>query len=223
MVCHVISKILGKLNLNSPFCRPTFITEKQTVFRPEILNLTGDVFLSGYWQTEKYFSSIRNLLLQEFSFKSAPDDENKKVIDLILAENSVSVHIRRGDYISNPTTHRYHNCCDESYYQRAMAEVCKQVSQPHFFVISDEPEWAQENFKAPGEMSIIDLNHGERSYEDMRLMSLCKHNVIANSSFSWWGAWLNQNPEKIVIAPKHWFNFKKFKIRDLIPEQWHIL
>ncbi len=220
LFCHIAAKLLEKLNLQNPLKRSTFVEETQTVFRPEILKMTGDVLLSGYWQTEKYFLPIRKTLLQEFSYKAPPDDASREMIKLIRSENSVSVHIRRGDYISNPEIRSLHCCCDESYYARAMAEICNQVSQPHFFVFSDEPAWVKENFRTPGKMTVLDLNHGDRGHEDMRLMSLCCHNVIANSSFSWWGAWLNENPHKIVIAPQRWFTSDQFATKDLLPEGW---
>ncbi len=215
-----VSKILGKLNINSPFKSPNYVSERSANFSSEILELKGNVFLSGYWQTEKYFSSIRKILMDEFSFKAPPDADNLQLIERIRAGNAVSVHIRRGDYISNPSIRSLYCCCDEAYYQRAIAEIVPRVSDPHFFVFSDDPEWVSENFATPGKMTVVNLNKGDRCFEDMRLMSLCQHNIIANSSFSWWGAWLNENPGKVVIAPKNWFNSEKLETEDLIPETW---
>ena len=139
---------------------------------------------------------------------------------MISQTNSVSLHIRRGDYVSNQKTNQTHGTCDLDYYQRCITEIEKEVENPYFFVFSDEIEWVKENLKINHPAEYVDQNTGDKSYEDMRLMSQCKHNVIANSSFSWWGAWLNSYPDKIVFAPKRWFASDKHNTKDLIPEGW---
>jgi len=134
-----------------------------------------------------------------------------------LNTNSVSIHFRRGDYVTNPLTSQHHGVCSNKYYQDAISLLKSKISQPHFFLFSDEPEWLKTNVSLQEPFRIIDNNPG---YVDLYLMSNCKHNIIANSSFSWWGAWLNNNPDKIVIAPHKWFNEPGINTYDLIPETW---
>lgn len=182
-----------------------------------------NVCLNGYWQSEKYFKDIRDLLLMEFNPKNEISGKNKFYADLICSVNSVSMHIRRGDYISNPITNKVHGFLGIDYYKKAMELIESKINKPVYFILSDDIDWCKESIKTHHELYFIDHNNENEAHEDLRLMSLCQHNVIANSSFSWWGAWLNKNPEKIVIAPKRWFkDFTKITI-DLFPEKWTLL
>ncbi|GAB1354786.1 alpha-1,2-fucosyltransferase [Erysipelotrichia bacterium] len=219
-ICHYLAKISDRLGYKFPLRRPGYFIENETLFRPEILEARGDIYLSGYWQTEKYFQIIRETLLRDFTFKEPPDAENARILAMIMAAESVSVHVRRGDYVNNPATREIHNCCDAEYYARATRIIKERLSSPHFFIFSDDPDWVRGNFRVPGPMTVVAHNSGKRDHEDMRLMSACRHNILANSSFSWWGAWLNSEPSKIVIAPQRWYNSDKFATRDLIPEEW---
>ena len=135
----------------------------------------------------------------------------------------MSIHIRRGDYVSNKITNLTHGVCGIEYYINAINYISKHVEQPYFFVFSDEPEWARENLKITFPITYINHNTSQNDFEDMRLLSLCKQHIIANSSFSWWGAWLSRNDNKIVIAPKKWFNEYKADTKDLYPDDWIIL
>ncbi len=131
--------------------------------------------------------------------------------------NAVSLHVRRGDYLALAA----HNVCTEDYYQAALQKVVDLSGEtPQVFIFSDEPDWARSNLSLPCERTIVDFNGPETDYEDLRLMSLCKHNIIANSSFSWWGAWLNANPDKIVTAPETWFGNRKLNNPDILPQKW---
>ncbi|MDD2505652.1 MAG: alpha-1,2-fucosyltransferase, partial [Bacilli bacterium] len=132
---------------------------------------------------------------------------------------SDSLHVRRGDYVLNSTTNKVHGTCGINYYNKAIDIVTKENPEAVFFVFSDDCDWARNNLKINHEKYFIDFNGKENCHEDIRLMSLCKHNIIANSSFSWWGAWLNNNKNKIVVAPKKWFNVK-INTKDLVPENW---
>ena len=128
--------------------------------------------------------------------------------------------MRRGDYISIEENNRLYGVCTEKYYADAIKKIIDKFSGATFYVFSDEPEWFKNNVKTNCSIEYVTHNQDENSYEDLILMSLCKHNIIANSSFSWWGAWLNENPEKIVIAPKNWFKDRSKNTKDLIPEKW---
>jgi Glycosyl transferase family 11 len=196
-----------------------YIKESIFNFQPEILNLGDNIYLEGYWQSEKYFSDIKDVIIKEFTVKNRPDPINESFIEEIAGCESVSIHIRRGDYVSNPTTNKFHGFLGLDYYQRAIKLMLEKVDNPHFFVFSDDPGWANKNIKTDASITYIKHNNA-KNYEDMRLMSTCKHQIIANSSFSWWGAWLNKNPEKIVLAPEKWFNDSSINTDDLILDSW---
>jgi len=218
--CSVIEraarKILGKMKRKTN----NYIIEKNLRFDPEILKLAGNRYLEGYWQSEKYFILNKEEIRNDFVLKHEMNEANTAVYKKIKSTDSVSFHIRRGDYVSDPGTNAYHGVDLKHYYEDAVKLIKKSVTNPHFFIFSDEPDWVRENFKGEFEFTVVDCNTGKTGYEDMRLMSACSHNIIANSSFSWWGAWLNNNPEKIVTAPKNWFTDKSIDTSDLIPETW---
>lgn len=215
---HKIGKYLKIKTANVQQIR--YIKEQKSDFHPEILTLRDNIYLDGYWQSEKYFSDIQDVIRKEFTVKNKPDPINESYLGEIVDCESVSVHIRRGDYVSNPTTNQVHGFLGLEYYQRAMNAMLEKIGNPHFFVFSDDPEWAERNIKANAPITYVKHN-GTKSYEDLRLMSTCKHHIIANSSFSWWGAWLSPDKEKFVIAPKRWFKSDRLNARDLIPDSWH--
>jgi len=177
-------------------------------------------YLNGYWQSEKYFSSIREILLKDLVIKKEMSEQCKFTKDLILNSNSVSLHIRRGDYVSDKNANEFHGTLPLEYYNKAMAHFNGLFKDVKVFIFSDDMDWVKSNLKLVNECEYVDFNTGENSVFDMYLMSQCKHNIIANSSFSWWGAWLNQNPEKMVIAPHLWFADKNLNTKDLIPTSW---
>lgn len=191
-----------------------------SLFYKKILKNNSNNYLEGYWQSEKYFKDIEKIIRKEFTFKHKPGVINQKMVDRIKNCNSVSIHIRRGDYIVDKKTNQVHGICDSDYYRRAIEYVTGKIKNPHFFIFSDDPAWAKQNFYPKFPCTYVSHNTGKKDYEDMRLMSLCKHNIIANSSFSWWGTWLNENKNKIVIAPKKWFCDKSIDTKDLIPKDW---
>jgi hypothetical protein len=170
-------------------------------------------YLKGYWQCEEYFKEVEPAVRAAFRFPALTDERNIILTKKIEATNSVSVHIRRGDYL-----HTSRNwAMDIAYYKNALEFISGKINGVHLFIFSDDIDWAKENIKQDNAI-FIDWNTGKNSYIDMQLMSACKHNIIANSSFSWWGAWLNANPEKIVIAPDTWVNMKG--TRDILPASW---
>jgi glycosyl transferase family 11 len=197
-----------------------YVREPYFNFFKKALKAPKDAYLDGYWQSEKYFDNISECLLQDFSLKTALEGENKRLAEKIEKENSVSIHVRRGDYVSMTVNTALFEVCDAEYYLKAIDEMKKLEKQPVLYIFSDEPEWFKQNINTDLQVEYVTHNTGEQSYIDMHLMSLCKHNIIANSSFSWWGAWLNRNPDKKVIAPKKWFKNNLKDARDLIPAQW---
>jgi len=185
---------------------------------PGIKELPDSCYLSGYWQSERYFADYAQTIREDFQFKEIPNSKNKEIVNRISSVNAVSLHVRRGDYISNSSIHPV---CSLAFYAKAINYMVERVDNPMFFIFSDDISWAKENLDIKFPVEYIDFNHEKYSYNDMRLMSLCKHHIIANSSFSWWGAWLNESNNKIVVAPKSWFSAESgINDIDLVPKDW---
>lgn len=195
------------------------VVEPHFLYWKEIKNVPSDCYLQGYWQSEKYFSAIAKQIRKDFSFRIEMNNRNTELVKEISQLNAVSLHVRRGDYANNPKTTATHGLCSLQYYQNAIQLIANSVERPHFYIFSDDIPWVESNLKMDFPRQHINHNHGADSYNDMRLMSLCQHHIIANSSFSWWGAWLNASPNKIVVAPKHWFA-NNTDTEDLIPQGW---
>jgi hypothetical protein len=216
-----VAKAFKYIIRNTPLVQPIeHIKEKGYNFQENILNLRDNVYLDGYWQSEKYFLDIEEIIKKEFSTVNPLTKASQDIADQIKDCESVSIHVRRGDYVSDPTTNSIHGVCGLEYYCKAIDLIREKVDTPHFFIISDDPEWACCNIKPDAPTTYVRRNDSSKDYEDMCLMSMCKYHIIANSSFSWWGAWLSGNPDKIVIAPRRWFNQKECNINDRLPESW---
>lgn len=198
----------------------TYILEKLFCYNPDVLVLPDGVYLEGYWQSEKYFKDIKTIIRQDFTLKRPQKGQNKKLAGLIGSSESVSIHIRRGDYILDPQVNKVHGTCDLDYYYGAIDKLTKSVHSPSFFIFSDDPKWVQDHICLAYPTTYVDFNGPDKAYEDLSLMSQCRHHIIANSTFSWWGAWLNENPDKMVIAPKRWFNDNSRDTKDLMPDNW---
>lgn len=199
---------------------PAPVYESHIGFNPDILNCPDNVYLCGYWQSERYFSDIAETILNELTPTDEIADEILDVSKQIRNSNSVAVHFRRGDYVNNHKSAAFHGVLPISYYENALQHITESLAKPELFVFSDEPEWVRKEIQFPYPAHIIDSNPERPPYQDMRLMSLCNHAIIANSSFSWWGAWMIRNPDKIVIAPERWLIKKHVKTVDLLPESW---
>ncbi|MCX6985034.1 MAG: alpha-1,2-fucosyltransferase [Lentisphaerae bacterium] len=203
-----------------PKCRSSVVLERHFHFDPAILRLHGNVLMSGNWQSEKYFQDIRSIIQKEFAVMTDLTPETSELAGFIGNTDSVSVHVRRGDYVSDPDTARTHGTCPPVYYLSAIDKLTQRVSQPHFVIFSDDLSWAKENLKIEYPTTYVSQNGPDKGHEDLRLMMLCRHHIIANSSFSWWAAWLSEHPEKIIIAPQKWFNDPSTNTSDLIPAEW---
>jgi hypothetical protein len=201
------------------FCRQRFVVEPHFHYWSGINDLKTDCYLSGYWQSEKYFADAAQQIRADFTFRLPLEGGNAELAGQMSHAASVSLHVRRGDYASNPKTSATHGLCSLEYYRAAIRHVAERVPQPRFFVFSDDIAWVQANLNIEFPCVHVQHNRGAESYNDMRLMSLCRHHIIANSSFSWWGAWLNQGTDKIVVAPQQWFA-RQTDVRDLFPAGW---
>lgn len=218
---NFFSRYFSKLTIRIiPYYKQSFVKQKYFHFDPNILKVGKNTYLDGTWQSEKYFEDSKKIIYNDFTYRDKPDPKNKKFIYQIMNSSSISIHIRRGDYYADYKTHKFHGVCNLDYYYKAVSIITQKIKAPHFFIFSDDPGWARKNLHLKYPFIIIDHNFQKKNYEDLRLMSFCKHNIIANSSFSWWGAWLNQNPDKIIIAPKKWFQNLFINTEDLIPKSW---
>lgn len=197
-----------------------YYIEKKFTYNQKIIELGPNTHLEGHFQSYKYFEDVQDQIRDEFTLVKPATGKNKKLIEKIMKDpNAVSLHIRRGDYATNHN--ETHGLVPMTYYQAAIKEIKKTIANPTIYVITNDPEWCRKNLKLPATIYIIDNNDDiTGGAEDMRLMRACKHNIMANSSFSWWGSWLNPNPDKIVIAPKKWFNDPGINTRDLLPKEW---
>lgn len=196
-----------------------FIVEPHFHYWEGIQNLRPPSYLSGYWQSERYFSKIATLIRDDFTFTQPLSGKNHELAQAIRGNESISLHIRRGDYVSNPKTLATHGICSLEYYRLAVANMAERLAEPRFYVFSDDPEWVRSNLTVDYPMVFVDNNRGADSFNDMHLMSLCRHHIIANSTFSWWGAWLNPRAGKIVVAPRKWFAHEA-RVDDLFPKEW---
>jgi len=190
-----ISKALRKSGLKN---KKTFYAEKErTVYDPQVFASPAR-YLEGYWQNEQYFLNIRETILQELRPRFSLSVNARDYQDSILNNNAVSIHVRRGDYFKHPEI----GVLDVAYYKNGVEYIENRVGSPKFFIFSDDLEWCKANLKFIPKPIFVEGT--ETEIDDLILMSHCKHNIVANSSFSWWGAWLNKNEAKLVIAPKEW-------------------
>ena len=215
-----LGKIAQKLCQRGLLFNNKIYKEKYFHYDHDVTKIKNSMYFSGYWQSEKYFLDCKNIILQDFTLKQQLSYKSQHYKQAINSKMAVSLHIRRGDYVSNTVTNNYHGTCSLAYYKKAVLLLKEKIENPSFFIFSDDLLWARENLDFINDMTFIDLDKSIPDHEEMHLMSQCKHNIIANSSFSWWGAWLNENSDKIVIAPKKWFRDNTINTEDLIPAKW---
>ncbi|MFC4218286.1 alpha-1,2-fucosyltransferase [Pseudophaeobacter arcticus] len=197
---------------------PRFRRERGLGYNPAFETWGDDSYLHGYWQSEKYFHRIADLIRSEFTFPAFSNSQNAEMAEQIATGTAISLHVRRGDYVALAA----HVLCDQAYYEAALARILDGLpdAAPTVYVFSDDPDWAKANLPLPCRKVVVDFNGPETDFEDMRLMSLCTHNIIGNSSFSWWAAWLNQNAQKHVAGPTNWFGTPKLSNPDILPDDW---
>jgi hypothetical protein len=214
----IINKFKKKIGLNYPkiYKEPSF------GFQADALSIKSPVYLKGYFQSYKYYIGYEDFIRQLFSFPiDTLDDINKELLSTIKSSNTIAIHIRRGDFVNDTITATHHGSCSLEYYQEAIKLLVSKNDEFTLVFFSDDNDWVKSQFKDLAYSKIfIDHNKNEDSWKDMFLMSSCNHNIIANSSFSWWAAWLNKNSEKRVIAPKKWFTAIEIDTNDLIPTEW---
>lgn len=221
-----ISKLLRRVSSVIP------VRLKSYIFEPYGQNFSFDkrlleakfrlkVYLDGFWQTEKYFLGIEEIIRKDFTFKELPSETNRKMLEEIASVNSVAIHIRHGDNATKIAAH--HGVLPLEYYQTAAQELVKTVGEPHFYIFSDDPAWAKDNLKLNYPASFVNHNGEEKHHEDLRLMAACKHQIIGNSTFSWWGAWLGKKAGQIVYAPSRYHINTPIAMNDYYPSDWNLV
>lgn len=198
--------------------RLRYVPQRHFHFDPAILELGDDVFLDGYWQSERYFADVEPVIREELQLAAPLSAESGRLATHIAAGASASIHVRRGDYAAIPSTREFHGLCSPAYYDRAMRLIEEREPTVRYFVFSDEPDWAEA--KLPLRRATVVRHNSRRPWEDLWLMSACDHHIVANSSFSWWGAWLGSRDDAVTVAPERWFAVDDLDTRDLLPPAW---
>ena len=198
---------------------PGYVREHGWRFDAQVLAAAAPCYLKGHWMCERYFADHAAEIRQDLTFREPPTGRNAEIAAEIAAcANPVSIHVRRGDYLAGGNAAIYASL-GRAYYQQAVSEISSRLERPRFFCFSDDPQAARAELDLPEDTVFIDHN-GSAGHEDLRLMTLCRHHIIANSTFSWWGAWLAGGPEQIVVAPRQWWIHADYDDRDIIPERW---
>ena len=195
--------------------------ETQFNYDHSLKRLNGGCLLSGFWQSERYINDAPQIRL-DLTLKNCLGPGALKAKNDIISCESVAVHVRRGDYLQNQKTIERYGVCGESYYQNAINKILTLHPKSRFFIFSDDTNWVRSHLTLPSDSAFVSASNIS-AVEDLVLMSQCKHQIIANSTFSWWGAWLNNHQQKIVIAPTPWFDDSGIASEDLIPKGWHQL
>jgi hypothetical protein len=194
--------------------------EKSFRYDAGVQSRRAPVYLYGYFQSEKYFADCTDVIVEDFQIAAPPRPAARKLLDRIEASDAICLHIRRGDYVTDPSVNAFHGLCPLDYYHRGLEEVAGRLSRPECFIFSDDPGWVRENLKLDVPMTVVDIHGPDEAHEDLRLMAACHSYVIANSSLSWWGAWLGCRPGKRVVAPRQWFGSSRGDASDLVPGHW---
>lgn len=206
---QIIAKAVRRI---FPKRKTEFVADQQPyVFLSEALKVSGNCYFDGYWMAPAYFNDYREFIIKEFTFKPFDTKENIEIESLLMQDNSITIHIRRGDYVGSNTLGEI---CTLEYYRNAILEARNEIANPIFFVFSNDQEWCLENLKNEfGNSSVhfVTNNRGTESYRDMQLMSIARCNILANSSFSWWGAYLNQRQNHLTFCPNKWHNTMEYK------------
>jgi Glycosyl transferase family 11 len=199
---------------------PLHLIREQDVGAQQVTPLAPiNSYMVGFWQSEMYFADIRGHLLKELTPTAPPGPEDEAVMNHMRSGTAVSVHVRRGDYVTVQSAAAFHGVCSLDYYRDAIQHVAERVENPVLFVFSDDPDWTRANLLSPFPTHYVNHNRSADAFQDLRLMSRCRHHIIANSSFSWWGAWLAESQDGVVVAPEKWFAVDHPTV-SLIPARW---
>jgi hypothetical protein len=216
-----IKRMLYTLRQNLNHNLPVYVRESQYGFDSKFFSIPPHAYLEGYWQSEDYFKEIEETIRKDFTFKEPLDEKGSEMARIIFSVNSICMFVRRGDYVSLKNTTMHHGLCEKEYYAQSFQLISQNIANPEVFVFSDDLEWCRSNFKFNVPTYFVDNTYsGYKFGQHVQLMKLCRHFIISNSSFGWWGAWLNPDPNKIVIAPKQWYKDSQMDTSHLIPKNW---
>lgn len=213
----LLGKKAGELWRRLCFLDP--LREPRFSYTPLVSTAKG-VVLDGYFQSWRYFADQQDQVRADLTLRTPLMGRSAELLARIRADHAVCVHVRRGDYVANPVNVAYHGALDLSYYQRALEALGAATEGAVLYVFSDDPAWCREHIKLDRPTVVVEPSHPDRPWEDLGLMSACRHFVVANSSFSWWGAWLSTFAGKRVVAPKVWFSGADHDTSDLCPPDW---
>ncbi|MGI9523123.1 MAG: alpha-1,2-fucosyltransferase [Hyphomicrobiaceae bacterium] len=205
---------------NVPNVRSVRYNEPHYHFDAQLDRQETPIHMVGYWQSERYFSDAVDTLRCELVPKLPLDDANGEIAGQIARSNAISLHVRRGDYVTNAAANAFHGVCSIDYFHRGIGHIVERTSDPRVFLFSDDIGWAQTHIDLGVPTTFVAVNQPCRGFRDIQLMSMCRHHVISNSTFGWWGAWLNPIQDKIVVAPRRWFVHDDWNTCDLIPAGW---
>lgn len=217
---------MGLLSHAMRFLSQRILKRYYSDWHPQILSLKGNIYLEGYFQSENYFRECLASLLQEFSLRPeyarAINSFGQHIKEL---HNPVSLHVRRGDYVSDTKISALHNICTIEYYQRALTAIKSRLGECDLVIFSDDVTWVRENLRLGNNVFYVSgeqTTSGERltAPQELILMSQCQHHIISNSTFSWWGAYLNQQSDKIVVAPELWNRSRIYSHKNILPPSW---
>jgi hypothetical protein len=214
--------ILTAYNLVSSPEKRKIYEEPHYHFHKSFFKASGNTYLNGYWMSWKYFQKYEKEIRKEFTIRENLVNHLDEISSIIQSKNSVSIHIRRGDFTTKRNV-ELHGVIPIDFYKKAIEVISQKISNIELFVFSDDIEWVKENLISRFPVTFISNDVTKNALEDFYLMTVCKHNIIANSTFSWWAAWLNSNTDKIIIAPKKWYNTSQFNYKDVYPISWIII
>lgn len=213
---------IDRLLLGSGLQRPgrIYFREQSFTYDPLIEQIGSSVLLEGCWQSERYFNACSDIIRSDLRLKNSDGSAYKDALEFLSNNQTVALHVRRGDYISSPSANAYHGVCSSEYYCAALENLELRTGNRQILVFSDDPEWCRLNLDTGRPFQLAKEFGALSDAEELLLFSSCNHQIIANSSFSWWGAWLNPDPDKVIIAPSRWFCNQAIDTRDLLPAAW---
>ena len=218
---HVLKKAFGRVlrqfGLSS---QGGVYFERSFGFDPRVLKLSAPVCLHGHWQSPKYFADAQALIRAEIGSVGGLSEPSRALHAEISAADAICLHVRRGDYVTNKNAAQFHGLCSLDYYQQGVRIASAGLKNPHGYVFSDDPQWVRHNLDVGLDFTVVDVNGPDDAHQDLWLMAACKNFVIANSSLSWWGAWLGTDAGKKVVYPSRWFLGKDADLSDLCPDDW---
>ena len=211
-------KLLNLFDSSKPYYKKHIVQDQGFYFDPNIFSISDNSFIQGYWQSEKYFKDIEDTIRKDITLKEQPGQKYHELLNEINNSNSISIHVRRADYLS-PKNLKVFALCTPDYYKKAVEIIAEKTGSLKLFFFADDIAWLKQTISTSYPSKFVSAQ-GLTDCQELMLMSACKHNIVANSSFSWWGAWLNTNPGKIVIAPEKWVVNPARHNKDLLPQEW---